>query len=233
MSLRHEPDVSKADWFTDSGDPWTQLCCIGPSGFAGYARLLHTVGAEDELTDPYLLEELEGHLDEKLLLRLLSHLARHTTTPLDCYFGLWDGFGDIHGSPAVGAVTAGRSRRGGHEPKTAVPAAFPPEVLEGPRVRIPARDYFLFRGALSRAGQWGAADLVPGHPRPINSPNLIWPADHAWFVATDIDLPWTGIGGSAKLIQELLAQESLDVEQTQPSEHLPYWRTGGSPPVAT
>lgn len=218
MSLRHEPDVSQADWFAKSGDPWTQLCCIGPSGFERYARLFHATDPGDELTDSYRLEEFEGHLDEELLQPLLSSLARHTMTPLDCYFGLWDGFGDLHGGPAVGAL-----------PPTDVEAAFPREVLEGPRVTIPAREYLLFRGPLNQAGQWGAANLAPGHPRPINSPNLIWPADRAWFVATEIDQPWTGVGGSAGLIQDLLDQEALDVEQVEPSERLPYWRTGGPP----
>ena len=72
---------------------------IGPSGFARYARLFHPVGPDDDVIDPHHLEDLEGDLDPDVLGRLLSVLARHTTTPQDCFFCLSDGFGDIHGSP--------------------------------------------------------------------------------------------------------------------------------------
>ncbi|MGW4093594.1 hypothetical protein [Nocardia sp. NPDC004750] len=58
----------------------------------------------------------------------------------------------------------------------------------------------------------------------INSPNLIWPADPAWFVATD--LPWTGIAGSAALIEALRDDAEPDVEETVPSGDRPYWREG-------
>ncbi len=82
----------------------------------------------------------------------------------------------------------------------------------------------MFAGPLADAGQWGAADLVPGTPRRISSPNLMWPSDHAWFVATEIDQPWTGIGGSAALLHELLGTDGLDVEPTELSDDPPYWR---------
>ena len=228
MPLHHEPDVSVAEWFTRSGDPWDQLCSIGPSGFARYARLFHPLHPGDHDGDRQSLLDVEGHLESRTLQYLGTVLARHTTTPRDCFFGLWEGFGDIQGSPSITVMSwetpgprAGRGRTG-----PTVPPAFSPEVMAGPRVRLPARDYLLFRGPLSQAGQWGAADLYPGQARTLNSPNLMWPADRAWFVATDIDLPWTGIAGSARLIQDLVAEEALDVERVEPSAHLPYWRTG-------
>jgi hypothetical protein len=43
------------------------------------------------------------------------------------------------------------------------------------------------------------------------SPNLWWPEDRAWFVATEIDYAWTYIGGSTELIDELLADDRLEV----------------------
>lgn len=173
MPLKHEQDVSNADWFTKSGASWRQLCSFGPSGFAQYAR--------------------------------------HTLTPQDCYFALWEGFGTIYGTHPVGL----RHR------ESAVPPAFPPHVMEGPRVSIPGRNYLLFRGPLSQAGQWGAADLTYGHARTINSPNLFWSADHAWFVATEIDVPWTGIGGSAELIRDLMSEGSFDIELVDPAQDRP------------
>lgn len=216
MSLRHEPGVFHAAWFTDRNEPWAGLCSIGPSGFARYARLFH----DDAEADTGELGDVEGHLDQEILERLALVLARHTATPDDCFFGLWDGFGELGGSPSVEFLFAGREAGDGNT----IPPAFPTQVLRGPRVVIPSRQYLLFRGPLRQAGQWGAADLAPGRPRPINSPNLMWPADREWFAATEIDLPWTGIAGSAGLIHDLLGESSLDVEEVQNRGSLPYWR---------
>jgi hypothetical protein len=42
------------------------------------------------------------------------------------------------------------------------------------------------------------------------SANLWWPEDRAWFVATDIDLMSTYVGGSAACVADLLAAEGLE-----------------------
>jgi hypothetical protein len=222
VPLQFEPDVTKAGWFAHSSDHWAQLCSIGPHGFAGYARLFHPVEPDADESDPETFwGNLEGNLEKRVLQRLLGVLEHHTGTPDECYFGLWDGFAEIEGSPAVMSFDG-----------QTFPPAFPPEVMTGPRLRIPAREYLLFRGPLTEAGRWGAADLFPGEPREINSPNLMWPADHGWFVATEIDLPWTGIAGSTQLITDLLADEALDIQTVEPSPDLPYWRTDNDPTQA-
>lgn len=204
MPLRHEPEVSHGDWIT--GDDWLRLCSLGPPVFDGYVRLHHP-GAGSDL-DPQELLDVAGDLDEETLTELVGVLARHTSTPDDCFFALWDGFGEIGGSPATQLIALDAT---GDAPY-AVPPAFPAEVLAGPRLELPARTYLMFRGPLAEAGDWGAADRDPGWRRRINSPNLIWPADHAWFVASEIDLPWTGIGGSPELMRDLLDDPALTVE---------------------
>jgi hypothetical protein len=214
MSLQHEPDVSKAAWFAHANDSWSQLCSQGPRGFAQYARLFHVSDwDEDNPADPQVLLNLEGDLDANSLSALTNLLAQHTSTPQDCFFGLWEGFGEIYGGVLVGGTS--------HK----LPPAFAPPILEGPRVQLPSRSFILFRGPVGQAGQWGAAELMPGRPRVINSPSLMWPADHAWFVASEIDLPWTGIAGSAELINGLISDGSLDAERWEPTEDPPYWRT--------
>ena len=189
MALTHEPDVSHAAWVTERDEPWEQLCCWGPPVFAASARVFHTQLDEP---DAGALVDVEGDLDDERLRVLVGVLARHTTTAGDCCFGLWDGFGDL-------------------------PEALPPAVVAAPRVRIPARDYLLFHGALSEAGDWGSSSR-------INSPNLMWPADHAWFVATEIDVPWTGVSGSEALVADLRAEPGLDAERADPGPRTPYWR---------
>jgi hypothetical protein len=50
------------------------------------------------------------------------------------------------------------------------------------------------------------------------SPNLWWPQDRAWFVATEVDHAWTYIGGSRELIGLLMADKRLEILQTKPSD---------------
>lgn len=216
MPLRPESDVGQAASFATSKAPWTQLCTLGPSGFERYGRLFHPLPEGADENDPDEVVNVEGHLPGDHLRRLLVLLRRHTNTPDDCFFALWDGFGDIHGSPAVGFLHTGV----GKGPD--VPPAFPPEFLNGPRVEIPNRSYLLFRGPLEDAGRWGAADVAPGRPRPINSPNLMWPFDRSWFVASEIDNPWTGVAGSSGLLEELMSDTVLDAELVDPTSKVPY-----------
>lgn len=222
MPLHYEPDISSAAWFTDRDEPWTQVTALGPGGFPRYARLFHPPQPGDDPDDPDLIDQREGDLAPEVLQRLTRILADRTETPDDCFFALWEGFGDIRGGSAVAVASSGAAEA---RPAPTIPPAFPAEVLEGPRLHLTARSYLLFRGPLEAAGQWGAAPLIPGWARPINSPNLMWPADRAWFAATEIDLPWTGVGGSADLITAICADPWLDAEETALSESPPYWRT--------
>lgn len=51
------------------------------------------------------------------------------------------------------------------------------------------------------------------------SPNVFWPDDHAWCVATEIDLDSTYLGGTMKLISDVMADERLEavpVDVTDP-----------------
>jgi hypothetical protein len=71
-----------------------------------------------------------GNLPAELLRILCGALAEHTGTTESCWFCLWNGYGWLYGSPWAGIM-------GRREP-IAVPPAFPAEVLDGPRVRLPA-----------------------------------------------------------------------------------------------
>jgi hypothetical protein len=76
--------------------------------------------------------------------------------------------------------------------------------LEAPELVVPDRAFHLVRGPVELA----ATNLLP---EPYSqSANAWWPADRAWFVATDIDLVTTYIGGSAALVADLLAAPGLE-----------------------
>ncbi len=211
MPLRPVSDTAPGDWLRDA-EP-----ALGPRGFESYVRILHPWTDSEEGQD-----RIEGHLPEDELAALVDVLSRHTRTSVECFHALWDGYGEILGGEAVGflsfaAAPAAWPGRIFTKPKPPPlpPPAFAPEVMEGPRLRVAGRDHLLFVGPLEDAGLWGAASFGHGIPRDINSPNLLWPADHAWCVATDIDSTWTGVGGPAALADDLLADPRLEVVRTR------------------
>ncbi len=50
------------------------------------------------------------------------------------------------------------------------------------------------------------------------SPTLLWPADRAWFVAGDVDLDSTYVGGTSDLIDDLLARSDLEAREVFPHD---------------
>jgi hypothetical protein len=75
-----------------------------------------------------------------------------------------------------------------------------------PRLRVPHRTYFLFRSPIDAIATLTLGDF---HQRP----NLWWPEDRAWCVATEIDLSETYIAGTEACIERLLADRELEVFQ--------------------
>ena len=80
----------------------------------------------------------------------------------------------------------------------------------GSRVRAPGRDYLLFRGPLDAI----MAFLEGDGPFWGDSPNIWWPDDRAWCVATDIDLYDTYVGGSQECIEAVLSSPDLETLPT-------------------
>jgi hypothetical protein len=70
--------------------------------------------------------------------------------------------------------------------------------LKKSRVRLPGRDYLLFTGSVTQGEGWE------------DGPNIWWPDDRSWLVASEIDFPYTYVGGSNQLIEEILAHPLLE-----------------------
>ena len=154
----------------------------------------------------------EGNLPAELLGILCATLAEHTTTPESCWLCLWDGYGWLHGSPSVAIL--------GTHGSIPVAPAFPAEVLDGPRVRLPGRDHLLLAGPLAAAPQLGWADPY-GFFFP-QSPNLFWPTDQAWCVASEIDLCCTLVAGSDALAGALVGDPRLEAWRVQPDDPITF-----------
>jgi hypothetical protein len=70
------------------------------------------------------------------------------------------------------------------------------------RVVLPHRNYLLYGGTIDHALE---------SPMPFDqSPNLWWPEDRAWFVASEIDFAWTYVGGDRGLIAALVSDSRLE-----------------------
>lgn len=149
-----------------------------------------------------------GALEPPTLGQLLQVLVPFTSEQ-DCYQALWEGWGwTTPGRGAFGVL----SRKGpGPRPPAPTPAA-PPEVLtqalRAPRLSLPGRDYLLFTGPLRAALRMG--HQVTDDWFSPQSPNLLWPHDRRWCLATEIDFDSTLIGGPAELVEAVLAAPGLE-----------------------
>lgn len=239
-TLRHEPDPAVGAWVGERlGSFGATVGSLVPRGFAAYARILHRasdgadglrrwadVAATHGTTvhplaqfwrvvrwtgEPWAAQgqgdwgSMDGQLDREQLPVLLEVLARHTDGAADAEViaALWEGYGWIHGGGAVAVLSAGPVTPTVEHP----PPAFGPEVLAAPRLELPGRAYLLFRGPMRGVRPFFSAG-EPGFWG--QTPNLLWPADRTWCVATEIDLDSTVVGGPRALVDAVLADPVLE-----------------------
>ena len=142
-------------------------------------------GASDPA--PYVQPPREGALPRDAITALKDVLREHTTTPDECFVGIWEGFGWIE-----------------------------PERVRAPRLRLPQRTHLVFEGPLDVLDHvgWVGFDGRLVH----EAPSVIWPADRAWFVATDVDQESTYVGATQTLINALVADSRLEVWPASPAD---------------
>ncbi|MFT3716042.1 MAG: hypothetical protein QM774_08885 [Gordonia sp. (in: high G+C Gram-positive bacteria)] len=148
-----------------------------------------------------------GHPPAAPVTSLAAVLESFTTTAEDVFVGVWEGRGGVQG---------GDDREG----------ALSREVTDGPRLQLPGRGHIVFRGALSefRADDW--MDHMPWNDHPLGllqeAPTLIWPADHAWAVVSEIDFDSTIVGGTQKLVDAVCSTDGLEALPIREGASLTY-----------
>lgn len=141
---------------------------------------------------PWREDPNHGSLDEEVVAELLPLLSQFTGTPEQCYFGVWEGYGQYSGGTTL--LTSDGSGR---------PLPPPRDVRKAQRIRGCGRNYLLYQGRLE--------DIAGFYTNFLSEPpNIWWPADRAWFVSTDIDLDSTYIGGRAECVDALLQHYALE-----------------------
>ncbi|WP_424805518.1 hypothetical protein [Rhodococcus sp. 27YEA15] len=182
MGLTVCTDVAAANWLIRQPVPWHHLAVKGPIGFPSCARLRF-------LPDPAFDGQREsaahypdgGPGESEQITVVLETLSAFTTTPDDCYFCFWDGWG-------MSVVDDGI-----------------------PMVTIPNRSYWLFRGAPTCSGDLvDGARFDPRGVSAVPDPAFIWPADHAWCYTHDVDPHFAIIAGPTEAIDLLVADPRID-----------------------
>lgn len=160
---------------------------------------------------------------------LVELLRTHAGRAQDCWFCLWDGFGwesSSQGSMVLDDSASGdRATHIGPSQALDTPeeSPVPQEVLDGPRVQLPNRDYLLYEGEAHEALAFAESEQV--------TPNLWWPADRTWCVGSEIYTDWTFVGGSVELVDQLAEDPRLEAHRIEPDDRprleLPMWLADG------
>lgn len=91
-----------------------------------------------------------------------------------------------------------------------------PKRVRAPRLQLAQRTHLVFAGPLDVLDHvgWIGFDGCLVH----EAPSVIWPADRAWFVATDVDQESTYVGATQNLIEALIADLGLEVWPASPAD---------------
>ncbi|SFS09290.1 hypothetical protein SAMN04487783_1236 [Agrococcus baldri] len=178
------------------------------------------------------------------LLATLTELLLESHGDAEVLAAVWEGSGlDPRGSSVFLAFPEAASwwerrretRRAQAEHRAEQTAAVDPEVLAAMRAQhvlgLPreqqGRGHVLLRAQLAAFADpsWvESAGLGWRADRPLEyrTPNAIWPVEPhgapAWFVATDLDLDVTLIGGSAHLVGRVLGHPAIEAERIRPTD---------------
>ena len=228
---RPQEDARAAAWIAGRLLPWgrddgTRVGAIAPTGFPAYVRVFHAV---DEAAGGRRIrrrwQEIAartghrmhpavqfsrfgwdhppgvGTLGRPEAAALVGVLRNQGTAPEDCWMALWNGYAGRGAAVTFRSATSGSPAeppRPEPPPGTAAPAAF----------SLPGRTYHLYRGPIDAVlGFDGPAGLPP------QTPNLWWPDDRDWFVATEVDFDSTIVACDRRCAEALLASglEALEV----------------------
>jgi hypothetical protein len=161
---------------------------------------------------------MPGEIPDEIRDALMEILVRHTAAG-EATYALWDGWGSLNGSMwrSVAYAPGAAPPPGTPTESRALPAV-PSDV---PKLSLPGRDYILLAGPLDAIAEVGVfVEWDPPAERSFSPqpPSLWWPADRAWCAGVEVDAGFTCIGGSRALVDELLAEPSLEtLELTRPA----------------
>lgn len=158
-------------------------------------------------------ETEEGFLDAHTLARVAVILSRHTSTPANGVAALWEGWGSgnsvrYSSSKARNVLNTIRRLSAGVRAK-----AHPAQSLAPPgRLELPGRTHRLYSAGITEFTdpEWPSRAPWADAEGDAHSPNILWPADRAWVLVTEVDYDSTIVGGSRALMGALLASPGVE-----------------------
>lgn len=206
-----------ADWLDGACDGrFGTVGGLVPNNFDAYIRV---VAPDPEVPDWWA--------DYRSLFETIAGVARgHTSTPDEGWFAVWEGHGWESATSRCALVgpagpvarlraraVRARLRRNDRRRRATIRDGL--SVV--PAFDRPHRTYYLVAGTVESAGSL----REPGSPERWQRPDLWWPADRRWFVATDVDFWSLYVGGSVELIADIAAAVPTAVESVSLDADLP------------
>jgi hypothetical protein len=193
-NFRYVHDLAAAKWIYDNIDEskWERenpLSIFIPKGFESYIAIRH---------DNARIESEAGlEIDWEIFTK---KLLPFTSTPEDCYYGLWEGYGndyqENHAELFIRTLENGEVER--------------LDRREINTLKFPdGRNFMIFKGKL--LDSLNLEFNVPAWMRGTR-PNIAWPSDRSWLYFNEIDFEVTLLGGSEKLISSI---EHSDLYKTE------------------
>lgn len=209
-------DGAAGQWIADALEPvlrdrerFGAVAATIPGHYQGYARILHRVSgnAATEIRWADVAAQKRTSVHPAVQFHRLAQTEIYGNAVLD---------GAVYGRPDLGALDEIQSEAlaqivaGCTEVDQDILQAvwvgwdgfwpgnggIPDGVGERLRVGGGLREYWVFRGSMAELA------LPPWRADGTHSemPNLVWPADRSWCLATEVDFDSTVVGGSATLI---------------------------------
>lgn len=214
-------DAAPASWVIEGLRGFAEsVLSVVPAGFEAYARIFHPAGNGDPETPVRWrdIAQANGRTAHRMM-QWPSITGSFRFYQGDHQPGVWDREPEEGAlpKPLVPVLT---SVLAGH---TAPPGrcwfgiwdgwgALEPGVREAAVFEIPQRRLYLLTGPIA------ALDRSLGTWLWWQTPNVWWPHDRAWFVATEIDLETTYVGGTRACIAELTGHPGLEAVEVDPAD---------------
>jgi hypothetical protein len=212
--LRAARDMTAADWIVADIEGFgASVLSLVPCGFACYVRVFHPAyRLAGETLSPVRWEEIAAANGTRVHAAMQLHaVARHLKYLHERQPGVYDV------PPRVGTLApeAAGSLAEMLARHTSTPArcwfavwigfgALRADIRAAPTFHLPSREYHLLVGPVTAAVENAM------EPPSRQSPNLWWPDDRSWCVATEIDLNSTYIGCDDSCADEILATPGLE-----------------------
>lgn len=192
----------------------------------------------------------EGYMSPELLAAIAALLVEHTSTPDAGFVAVWEGWGGLlggHGGNGRGFIEfTGEpppepmwwsSLRANFENPFRKPQWQPgilsDEISKGPRLELLDRDHVLFSAAPAVFSDpawildapWRDREAeTHGFEPAAQHPSILWPADRAWVMVSEIDYDSTIVAGSDELIHAICTDPAIEALAIREGSSL-HWDT--------